>query len=89
MHDVLRVQELDRVDDLIRDAEKLGAIERFVSNARGNRLPVDPLHDKNQRIAGWGDFLDVHQRGVVERSAEADVADEGLTARGVLGQLSR
>ena len=89
MHDVLRMEELQPVGDLICELEKFGSIERFAAHARRDCLAVEPFHDKNERVAGDGDLLDVDERRVIDRAGEPDVADERLAARGILRQLPR
>ena len=79
------MQELQRVADLVGDAEKGLAIDRRAAHGGGDRPPVDELGDEDQRVAGGRDLDDVDDRAVIERRAEADLADQRLA----LGRIAR
>ncbi len=68
-----RVDELQRVRQLVRHAEELIALHGMGADAPADRFALDEVHDHQQDVAGERDVLNRNDERVVERRILPDV----------------
>ena len=89
MHDIARLQKFQHVGELIGDSKKLDAMEWLAIEFRRQRFSFHDFHHHRQHVAGGDDVVDRNEKGVIERSAEADVADHLIAPRRIARKLAR
>ena len=85
----LRVQVLHDRRELMREAEKLRALERLAVQDLRERRALDELQDHDQRVADRLDLEDRNEERVIQRGGHTHIANQRLAPPGILRQRAR
>jgi hypothetical protein len=89
MDDALGVRRLERVGDLVGDAERLLERHRALRDAIGERRSLDEFHDQGRRAPGSFQAENVRDVGIVEGGEDFGLALESREPLRVAGHRRR